>query len=137
MNPPDTCLHYKTCSAPTCPLDPKAAIRVREPGDLKCDLSKHYRTRTWNEMPPERQVLLPHAGLTDREWNARLRLESMTPEEREAMRLKGLALAAGTPRQGSLTVKQGEDAPSTATAGNTGGNEATSASVNGLEVQDA
>ena len=82
------CPRYSKCSANNCPLHPvyPHILVCPEDGEQKCKVAKNIRIRISSESPGK----LKYGGLTSREYTAKQKWESMTPEE-QAVRKSRMA----------------------------------------------
>lgn len=80
------CPRFDSCSINKCPLDPDVKDHPNLPGEDKCGCYKSIRMKLGAN--------LPNLGLTPGELKAKKRWENLSPEEKEAMRARGKALAA-------------------------------------------
>lgn len=71
------CPRFLSCSVAICPLDLLQAERTRLRGEPKCSLAKSIRQRT------ARGTVLPRQGLSNHEWAARMRWETLSVSEKE------------------------------------------------------
>ena len=83
------CPSYDMCSAPVCPLDSNQHIMQRYPEEEKCKANKPTRIKIGSKFPE----LLPHQGLTSREWLGKKRWNEMSDENKGKVRRR-LALTS-------------------------------------------
>ena len=83
MEAMENCPRFKFCSANRCPLDLDIDLRNELNGEEKCGMAKSIRLRIGKEFNLEKM------GLTEREWSARKRYESMSAEDKEKLVSRG------------------------------------------------
>jgi len=84
-------------------LDPLASEKKELPGEDKCRAEKPSRQRIAMKYPG----LLPHQGLTEKQWHNKERWEALSPKER-ALRLQRLENARKLRKSGILEPKPKE-----------------------------
>lgn len=85
--PFNECPRYSKCNVNNCPLCTGYPDMYVDPEDKeqKCNLAKSIRVRIAANYPG----MLQYAGMTPREYQARKRWESLSPEEQEAIKERG------------------------------------------------
>lgn len=82
------CNSFEKCSCNVCPLDPLINEKESFPEEEKCRAEKPGRQKIALKYPN----LLPYQGLTQKQFQAKKRWESLSPQLRE-LRLQGLVKA--------------------------------------------
>jgi len=82
--PYEECPRFHKCSVNVCPLDPFVYKKNKLPEEEKCTLGKTIRLR----IAEKHLDLLPHRGLTSREWIGRQKWESLSIDEKSKIQAR-------------------------------------------------
>ena len=84
------CPSFLNCSCNRCPLDPEMNTRIHYSDEPKCKANKPTRLKIAQKFNSLYPNLLPHQGLTAKEYAGKKRWDSLTDEQREKITTQGL-----------------------------------------------